>query len=286
MISVFDYQHYREYLKEYYFDQKHRKTGLTYARFSIAAGIRSPNYFKLILDGSKNLTSEMTVRFSKALSLKEQEIDYFEALVNFNQAKTPLQREFFEERLLRVKSQGPGARSQEKVLSEQEFEAVSDWKHHAVMVMTNLRGFREKLPWIRERLFHLASEQEVAAILERLQTLGLLKRREDGKLKQTHRQLRSKPELGRVLARAFYEGLLARASQGLKLSEPNEREFSAYLVGVSPPQVPELKRKVRAFMKQLNEWALENPHPEQVYALNFAAFPLTTTTTTQERPIR
>ena len=275
MLSVCDYQQYREYLRDYYLDQKRRKTGLTYSRFSAAAGIKSPNYLKLVIDGQKNLTPENIVRFARALGLKEHESDYFETLVHFNQAKKPLERDFFEERLTRVRSRYSRHGSRERQLSEYEFEAVSDWKHHAVMVLTHIRGFEERLGWIRERLFHLASEEEIARILERLQVIGLLKRDAEGRLRQTHRQIKTKPELGRVLARAFYEGLFARASPALKLTEPEEREFGTYLVGISPDQVPELKRKVRQFLKELNEWALENPKPHQVYAFNFAAFPVT-----------
>ena len=275
MTTVFDYQQYREYLRDYYLDQKLRKTGLTYSRFSSVAGIRSPNYLKVVIDGQKNLTPENIVRFAKALGLKEQESDYFEALVHFNQAKTPMQRDFFEERLARVRSRYSGKSLRERLLSEHEFEAVSDWKYHAIMILTQVRGFEERLSWIRERLFNLVSEEEVAAILERLQAIRLLSRNAAGRLEQTHRQIKTKSELGRVLARAFYEGIFSRASLALKLTEPEEREFNNYVVSLSPQQIPELKRKVRTFMKDLNEWALENSKPHQVYSFTFAAFPLT-----------
>jgi uncharacterized protein (TIGR02147 family) len=275
VIAVFEYQQYRDYLRDYYLDEKRRKTGLTYARFSSAAGIRAPNFLKMVIDGQKNLTAESIARFSKALAFKEHESEYFEALVHFNQARDPLERQFYEERLQRVRGRYSRYGSKERLLSEYEFEALSDWRHHAVMVLTNVRGFEERAAWIRERLFHLASEQEITAIIDRLLTLKLLERGENGRLRQTNRQVKTRPELGRVLARAFYEGLFTRASQALKLIEPEEREFGTFVVGLSPKQIPELKRRVREFLKSLNDWALENSQPHQVYALNFAAFPLT-----------
>jgi uncharacterized protein (TIGR02147 family) len=275
MTAIFEYQQYRDFLRDYYLDQKRRKTGLTYSRFSSAAGIRSPNFLKLVTDGQKNLTAESIARFSKALALKEHESEYFEALVHFNQARDPLERQFYEDRMQRVKQRYSRFGSRERLLSEYEFEAMTDWRHHAVMVLTNVRGFEERPAWIRERLFNLVSEQEVSEILDRLVALKLLERGENGRLRQTQRQVRTRPELGRALARAFYEGLFARASQAVKLIEPEEREFGTFIVGLSPAQLPELKRRVRDFLKQLNDWALENSRPHQVYALNFAAFPLT-----------
>jgi uncharacterized protein (TIGR02147 family) len=275
VISVFGYQQYREYLRDYYLDQKLQKTGLTYARFSEMAGVRSPNYLKVVIDGQKNLTPENIVRFAKALGLKEQESDYFEALVHFNQSKTPMQRDFFEERLQRVRRRYQHLSSKERLLDEYEFEAISDWKYHALMVLTNVRGFEERLGWLRERFFNLVSEQELAAMLQRLQALGLISRDESGRFRQTHKQVNTRSEIVKSAIRPFFEGMMARASQAWRLSEPEEREFKTYMVGLSPSQVPELKRKIQRFMNDLNEWALENSKPHQVYSLTFAAFPLT-----------
>jgi uncharacterized protein (TIGR02147 family) len=274
MISVFEYQQYREYLRDYYLFQKMKKSGFTYSRFSKQAGIRSPNYLKVIIDGKKNLTSENIVRFAKALGLTELESDYFEALVQFNQAKSAMQRDFFNERLQRVKSRIGSGGARARLLTEYEFEAITDWRYHAIMVLTNVRGFEERPSWIRERLFGLVSEDEVVLILERLQAIKLLIRDERGRLRQSYRQIKTKPDIGRMLARAFYEGIFSRAALSMKLSTSEEREFSNSIVSLSPQQIPELKRKVRKFMKELNEWALENPKPHQVYSFGFAAFPI------------
>lgn len=272
MISVFHYQHYREFLRDFYNDEKRRRTGLTYARFSSAAGLRSPNYFKLVMDGQKNLTSSNIVKFSHALRLKEHETDYFEALVQFNQAKESMEREFYQQRMARLQKRGS---SPERSLEEFEFESMSNWIYLAVMVMTHLRGFRESPAWIREKLSNLVSESEISVVLERLLQLKLLSRTAEGRLEQTYRQVRTRPDMRRLGVRLFYEGLLARAIQSFKFSEPVDREFSAYVVGLSPSQMPELRKRVREFMKSLNEWALENPKPHQIYAFTFAGFPLT-----------
>lgn len=273
MTSVSGYQQYREYLRDFYEDQKRRKTGFTYARFSAAAGIASPNYYKLVMDGQKNLTPENVIRFARALRLADTEADYFEALVYYNQARKPLERDFYYERLKRLKKRAQGV--DERTLEQDEFDAVSSWVHHAILVLTKVRGFRESPAWIRERLFGLVTEAEVSAALERLLALGMLVRDEEGRLKPSARKTVTKPEVRRMAAKIFYEGLLKRAVQALDLTEPEERELGAYLVTLSPKQVPELKRRVREVLDQLSDWALENDKPLQVYALTFAGFPVT-----------
>jgi len=277
MTSIFEYNDYREFLKDHYEDHKTRKTGFTYARFSTSAGIQSPNYYKLVMDGQKNLTAINLVKFSLALKLEDQEKDYFEALVHFNQASTSTEREYFFDRLKRLREQRRGGVSK-KVLEEYEFEAISSWTFHAVMLLTNLKSFRESPRWISKKLFGLVSESEVAGILARLEAVGLLKRDASGRLRQSHKRIKTRPELQRRSAVIFYEGLLARAAQALKVDTSEGREFGAYMVGVSPEQLPELKRKVREFMSDLNEWALEKEDPAQVYAFVFSGFPLSVLT--------
>ncbi len=275
MPEIFEYLQYREYLKDFYQDQKTKKTGFTYARFSEKAGLGSPNYFKLVMDGEKNLTAANIVRFCRGLGLDHFERDYFEALVQFNQADDVEVRKHYQERLGRLKSRNGAGAPSRRTLEEFEFEVLSSWTHHAVMVLTHVKGFRESPIWIKEKLFGLVSEEEVAHILESLQALGLLVRDKNGKLVQSHRQVNTRLELRRQAGRIFYEGLFARAGQTFRLDDPSDRELGAYVVGVSKKQLPELRKRVREFLASLNEWALSNPHPEQVYALMFGGFPLT-----------
>lgn len=275
MPQIFEYQQYREYLKDFYQEQKAVKSGFTYARFSEKAQLGSPNYYKLVMDGEKNLTGNNIIRFCQGLGLQSHEADYFEALVQFNQADEVEIRKHYQDRLTRLKTRYKGGELSQRTIEEYEFEVMSSWVHHAVMVLTQTRGFRESPIWIAQKLFGLVTEQEVTQILESLQALGLLTRDSGGKLKQSHKQVRTRPDLKRQAGRAFYEGLFSRVAQSMKMNSPDDRELGAYLVCFSKPQLPELRKRVREFMSSLNEWALSHQKPEHVYALVFGGVPLT-----------
>ena len=273
MQSIFDYSNYREFLKDHYEDQKSKKTGFTYARFSVKAGLGSPNYYKLVMDGQKKLTAVNLVKFSIALKLEDQQRDFFEALVHLNQANSKFECDYYAEKLKRIRELKSGLLSK-RVLEEYEFESISSWTYHAVMLLTNLRSFRESPRWISKKLYGLVSESEVAAILSRLEAIGLLKRDSSGKISQTHKRINTRPDLKRQSIQTFYQGLLGRAAKAMMIETPENREFGAYMVGISPTQMPELKKRVREFMSDLNEWALQNNDPQQIYALVFSGFPL------------
>jgi uncharacterized protein (TIGR02147 family) len=273
-VNIYTYSNYREYLKDFYSLKKQEKDGFTYARFSEAAKLGSPNYFKLIADGEKNLTSANIIKFTAALKLSDLESDYFEALVNFNQAKDFMEKEYYQKRLERIKGMTSGNFSSQRNLEEAEFESISNWTYHAVMILTNLADFRESPKWIAAKLYGLVTEDEAASILDRLMTLGLLKYDENGKIVQSFQQLKTNPELKKIGARLFYEGMFKRAIESFRLNRPEERELGAYMVGISEDQLPEIRRRVREFLAEINTLALENPKPERVYSFMFAGIPL------------
>ena len=225
MRALVEYQNYREFLADFYADQKGRKTGLTYAKFSALAGIKSPNLLKQVIDASRNLTPENAQRFARAVPLLGDEIDYFEALVSFNQAGRTSQRRFYEERLQRIRERTVQHAGELRMLTNEEHEVMSDWKYWALMTLTTVPGFEERGPWLSERMRHVISAQESERMLSVLVRHGLVARNEHGRLVQTKRQVQSRPEVGKSLSRAFYEGLFHRASLSLKLDEPDEREF-------------------------------------------------------------
>jgi hypothetical protein len=84
---VFDYLDYRAFLRDDYLDKKRRR-GFSFRGFSRKAGLGSPNYLKLVMDGHRNLTEAMAKRFAVASGLSGDGADYFSELVRLAQART------------------------------------------------------------------------------------------------------------------------------------------------------------------------------------------------------
>lgn len=97
--SVFNYQDYRQFLRDFYKARKHLTSGYSYAKFSNEAGIESPNLLKLVMDGQKKLTTKTIQSFARGLRLKTAETEYFETLVLWNQAQSDEERAYYGKRL-------------------------------------------------------------------------------------------------------------------------------------------------------------------------------------------
>lgn len=96
---VYSYSNFRTFLKDHYEFSKANLVGFTYERFSEKAGIKAPNFLKLVIDQKKNLTTETLLKFAHALELDASETNFFEALVLENQASSQIERRHFKKRL-------------------------------------------------------------------------------------------------------------------------------------------------------------------------------------------
>jgi uncharacterized protein (TIGR02147 family) len=99
MVRILDYMNYREYLRDFFKEKKREVRFYSYRLFSLKAGLKSPNFLKLVIKDERNLSKQSVYKFSKALNLSKMETDYFENLVFFNQSKTPDEKDFFLSRI-------------------------------------------------------------------------------------------------------------------------------------------------------------------------------------------
>ena len=91
-LDVFAYLDFRAFLRDYYNARNTTGRGFSYRSFSRRAGLKSPNYLKLVIDGERDLSADMAERFGHACGLKQDELRYFVDLVAFGQATTLAER--------------------------------------------------------------------------------------------------------------------------------------------------------------------------------------------------
>jgi hypothetical protein len=100
--SLFEYSDVLAFFQDFY-EEKKNTSNFSYKSFAAKAGHSSPNYFKLVMDGTRKLTVSNIHSFAKAMDLSTDEIDYFETLVLQNQSSTPLEKSYYSKRLKTLK---------------------------------------------------------------------------------------------------------------------------------------------------------------------------------------
>jgi uncharacterized protein (TIGR02147 family) len=274
-IDVFRYLDYRAFLAAFYKAKKQR--GFSYRAFSRAAGLGAPNYLKLVIAGDRNLTKAMAKRFAQACGLQGEAADYFEHLVEFNQARSAVKRNASYERLRAFRRY---RQAQKLQLAHAAYH--SHWYLPAIRELCASDNFREDPEWLAAALLPAIKPSEAKFALEQLQELGLLERDPGGRLRQHSSVVSTGPETRSMNIRNYHAEMMQRATQAIDLVPAAERDISSLTMCLGADGVARLKARVQAFRRELIELFEHERERDQVVQLNFQLFPLSVRTSPPE----
>ncbi len=280
--TLSDYMDYRLFLADFYRAKKAlTRTAIrpySYAIFSAAADIKSPNYLKMIIEGKRNLSLDMVSKFAKACAFNKAQTDEFKLLVVFNQSEDPADRNYALKQLseYRVEQKLKHGEFDRKV-----FEKVPNWIGWIIYAMVDQEGVSFEATQLKELLRGKASENEINEALE-----NLLKSGELVVDSATNKIVKGKPseapdEIPSALVRKLQMQLMYLGLESLYQDAANEREFGALTLSLTLKEFEEIKFKLRQMRKALhkeNSIARMTNKGERVYQLNLQLFPVSNAT--------
>jgi uncharacterized protein (TIGR02147 family) len=274
-ISVFSYIDYRAYLRDWYQDQKKNRPGFSLRSFSKDAGFTSPNFYKMVMDGIRNLTEKSIIPFMRGLKLNQQERDFFRNLVFYTQAKTPEKKGALYERMLQSRKL-----SQIRPLERPHYDFFSSWHHPLVRELMTAPDFDGTPEYCAERIRPKITPAQAAHSMEILKILGFVVPGGDGRWVQSDALLTTGPELKSQAFMKYHQSLLEIAKEQLSLVPAEIRDVSSLTIGVAPEHIQALKEKIREFRKEVLKCiptaeALPTEKPHEVYWLNIQFLPAT-----------
>lgn len=266
--DVFEYLSYREYMKDYYLKAKEHTRSMSFRKLSKQSGFSSPNFFKLVMDGQRNLSDEAAERVALTLGLSGDEISFFMALVSFDQAENRTKKNESFERISASRHFRKAGR-----IEPDFFEYLSHWYYPTIREMTARADFRLDAGWISGQLSPEVPVDDVERALEVLLRLGFIVETSDG-AKRGDASLTTGHEVNSLAIVNYHHQMIERGAESIERIPREFRDISALTMCVRPEQVPELKRRVHAFRETL--MALTDPieDPTTVYQLNVQLFPL------------
>lgn len=268
--NIFEYLDYREFLRDYYEAGKENLSAFSYRYLARLAGFSSPNFFKLVMDGDRNLSSVSVDKFARALKLDRDEKRFFEDLVEFNQAETAEEKnEAFEQ--IAASQRFRRARR----IDTSMFEYLSRWYHPVIRELAAREDFRDDPEWIAQHLEPSVAVEKVADSLELLFEMDLLHREPDGTITRGNPSLTTGHEVRSLAIGNYHRQMLERAEESIETVERSLRDISALTVCIDPENVEDLKERIHAFRESLLDLCDRDENPRAVYQMNFQLFPLT-----------
>ena len=269
-LVIFEYDNYRTYLKDLY-DHLKKTTGhFSYRYFSSKAGFRSPNFLKLVIEGTRNLSPESIERFIHALKLKKNEAEFFRILVHLNQAQTIDEKKLYAEQLMRFRP----FRHIHPIRKDQ-YEYYSQWYNVPIRELIILTSFSEDARWISKALVPPISPQQARKALDLLLGLGLIRRDESGQLVHAEKFITTGDEVTSASVKNYHREMIRKGSEAIERVGAPDRDISSVTVALSEENFKRVKSLIQQFRKELLAIADQDQSPEGVYQVNFQLFPLT-----------
>lgn len=269
-IDIFTYLDYRDFLRDWYEGAKKSRASFSFRTFSKRAGFTSPNFFKLVMDGDRNLTEESLGKFSAGLNLNKQEQEFFRNLVFFTQAKTHEQKDYYYRQIVASKKF-----KALKPIESHQYEFYSAWYHPVIRELAVSKDFDGTPEWLTGRIFPAITPYQAKRSLELLEKMGFIKKISGKQWKQSNPLVSTGPESSSLTLLNYHQNLLELTRELLPKIPPSERDVSALTLGVARKRIPEIKKRIQEFRRDIMRLVSDDDHPEDVVLLAVQLFPVT-----------
>lgn len=269
MQPIFKYIDFREFLSDYYQDKKETSQFFSYRYFAQKIGINSPSFLKSVIDGKRNLTSQMSERFSKALGLKSKEKLYFQNLVLFNQAKTLSEKQQY---YLTLRSMSP--RVKESVLNADQFDFFVNWYTPVIRELICANDFRDDYQAIAAACKPPIQPADVKAAIALLLRLRLVEKLKNGTYKQTATAIVADESITSMAVRSFTRTMIDHSKTALDTIEKDKRHISGITMGISYETYAILSTEIKAFKDRVKSIVNHDTNCDRIYQITLSLFPV------------
>ena len=128
--------------------------------------------------------------------------------------------------------------------------------------------------WIGERLIPAVSAAKVRKAIESLESLGLIRRNDQGRWMQIETSVSTPSEVFSLAVINYHRDVISLASEALERFDADKRDIRSVTIGTDSEGFEEIKRRMEAFWKEMLAFGQTQNAPRQVFQINLQAFPL------------
>ena len=271
MIDVYDYSDYRKFLIDYQHLKNAQNPAFSFRYYAKKAGINSSSFYPQIIKKVRNLTKNTILKTCIAFNLNDQQAEYFENLVFFNQAKTIKEKNFYFERLIEKQKM-----RNVKKIKEEQYEYFSTWYHCILREAVTIIDFKGDYGLLARLVQPPITAEKAKESIQLLVRLGFLK-------KEGARYIQSEPLLATSGATDFeihqltnfQISMLKLAIEAYDRWKQDKRLTSATTFSLSRENYPHYVEILRDCRSRMMKLTMEDERPDLVYVLNMNFFPVT-----------
>ena len=268
-ISIYDFTSYREFLHDYYKEQKKINSSFSYQSFANKAGFKTKTFIYKVIKGKKALAKSSTLKIAKAIGLKKRETDYFEAMVNFNNAKSIDEKEHYFHNL-----QSLSKNYQASVLRRNQFSYFNQWYNVVVRELVTILDWEEDYQILAKAVNPPITPGQAKKAVKLLLDLGLIKKLPTGKYIQADKAITTGELIKSLAVYKFQKQCMGLASESIERHTKEIRDMSTLTVGITEEGFHKLSEELKYFRRKLVEIVAGDEPADRVYHINFQFFPV------------
>ena len=270
---------YRQLLSDYYEYAKLHNPRFSYQVFSRLAGISSRGFLYNVVNGKRRLSPSHVSGIAKAIKLSKSQLEYFEHLVAYTNAKSIPEKQRHFERMHSVKVSGNNAARLHLVRKEQ-YRYYSQWYHSVIRSLIDFSGFNGDYEQLARQVSPPLTSAQAKKSVTLLENLGFIEKGDDGNYRIVDKTITSAPEVISLAIHNYHLQMLEVARKALNTQPRAQRNFTGVTLGISASAFQQVCKEIERFRNRLLELAGNDTHPDEeqgVYHLNLQLFSVSQT---------
>lgn len=265
---LFDYDDFRKFMQDYFDEQKKLRAVFSHRFFAAKAGFSSSSYCLNVIRGRFNLTPKSIEKISKAMDFEPLQKEYFEALVQYNQAQQVDERDQAWKQILQIRKQIEFTH-----ITTREQAYFSKWYYPVIRELAADTQWHGDYRVLARSLTPQITTEEARDAVKNLLEWGLLRKLDDGRYVQTSQMLDA-AEIPPIALRQIRREYIQHAMGAVESMPKNERFAAFTTLAMSESSYNYAVEVLEEARKKIIARASNDTNVERVYEMMLVAFPM------------
>ena len=269
LIRIYDYTSYREFLCDYYKEQKVVNSSFSYQYFANKAGFKTKTFIPKVMKGEKALAKRSTLLIAKAMNLTKRETDYFEAMVNFNNAININEKEYYFQKL-----QFLSKKNKSSIIRENQFTYFANWYYSAIRELVSIIYWGNDYRILANSVYPKITPKQAEKAVKLLVDLGMIKKMPSGRYIQIKKTITFDDRVTSLAMQKCQKQTIELGLLNLENVKNEYRDISTLTLRVSEEGFYRTKEEIKHFKEKLIGIINSDEATDRVYQINIQLFPV------------
>ncbi len=265
--SLYAYDDYRVFLKDYFALRKKIRATFTQRYFAKHYGFGSHAFCNFVINGKRNLSSKTLVKFINALELDSAKAYYFENLVFFNQTSEVDEKDRYFEEMQRIRK-----RVNFQSVQSKQSNYYAKWYYPVVRELAVHADWQNRFDVLASLVYPSITEKEAEEAITIMIDIGILVVK-DGEYFFKHENLDDSAIPAYIKKRARRDTFKA-GLDALEAFSPKERYASFATFTADESTFDEINSLFEDFLNRATDKISDVSKGKKVFQMTYELFPV------------